>query len=78
MAMSGKISDRDWSVSVQTHPTEEGFACTIHVVHREEKGKFQHQFKHFKVFRTEQDAVLDGLREGTTWIRHKLAKSFCR
>ena len=78
MSMSGKVSDRDWSVSVQTHPTPDGFACTVHVIHRESKGKFQHQFRHFKVFRTEQDAMLDGLREGMDWIRHKLARAICK
>lgn len=75
MAVSGNVSEQDWSVSVEVSPAPEGFVCTIHVAHSEPNGKFEHQFKHFKVFGTEREAVLDGLREGMVWLEQKLAHS---
>lgn len=76
MAVSGKVCAHDWSVSVEVSPASDGFVCTIRVGHSDPKGKFEHQFKHFKVFRTEREAVLDGLREGMVWVEHKMAHSF--
>ncbi|MGV2289381.1 UDP-glucose 4-epimerase [Trinickia sp. YCB016] len=73
MAVSGKISERDWSVSAEVKPVPGGFACTIHVGHDDPKGKFEHKFKHHTVFGTEREAVLEGLREGMVWIEQKMA-----
>lgn len=76
MAVSGKVNDHDWSVSVEVVPVPGGFVPAIHVVHVKPRGKFEHRFKHHKVFRTEREAVLEGLREGMGWIGQKMANIF--
>ena len=76
MALSGKIPERDWCVSAEVDPAPGGFDCIIRVAHSGPTGEFEHEFKHFKVFRTEHDAVLDGLREGMLWIEQKMSKTF--
>jgi hypothetical protein len=76
MTLSGKVNERDWSVSVETCLAPGGFECLIHVAHSGPTGMFEHQFKHFKLFRTEPEAVLDGLREGMLWIEHKMSNAF--
>lgn len=75
MTVSGKVSGRGWSVSAEVEPVSGGFVCTIHVDHSDPKGKFEHKFKHFRVFETEREAVLEGLREGMVWIEQKMAHS---
>ncbi|AUT63310.1 hypothetical protein Q8F57_007075 [Paraburkholderia terrae] len=76
MAMSGNVQDGAWSVNVQTEPAETGgYQSTIHVRHSSPEGDFEHTFRHGRKFNTERDAVLDGLREGTTWIGLKMART---
>ncbi|RDU99354.1 hypothetical protein [Trinickia dinghuensis] len=76
MAVSGKVSGEDWSVSVEVVRVPDGFVPAIHVIHNKPKGKFEHHFKHHKVSRTEREAVLEGLREGMGWIGQKMANIF--
>ncbi|MGN6668569.1 MAG: hypothetical protein ACTHKH_16590 [Trinickia sp.] len=76
MAILGKVSQDDWSVSVEVIRVPGGFAPSIHVDHTDASGKFEHQFKHHQVFRTEHEAVLEGLREGMGWIGQKMANIF--
>ncbi|NRO96978.1 hypothetical protein GWC77_13715 [Paraburkholderia sp. NMBU_R16] len=78
MTVSGKVNEHDWSVSADVQPASGGFVCTIHVDHvdhADPNGKFEHCFKHHRVFGTEREAVLEGLREGMIWIEQKMAHS---
>lgn len=76
MTMSGNVQDGAWSVTVQTEPGETGgYQSRIHVRHSSPDGDFEHTFCHAKKFNTERDAVLDGLREGMTWIGLKMART---
>ncbi len=75
MTVSGQVSEHDWAVSAEVKPVEGGFGCTIHVDHRDPQGTFSHQFRHHKVFASEHEAVLEGLREGMIWIEGKMTHS---
>jgi hypothetical protein len=76
MTVSGKICERDWSVSVDLVRKPEGFVPAIHVVHIAPDETFEYRFNHHKAFRTEREAVLEGLREGMNWIGQKMANAF--
>lgn len=76
MTLSGTVVERHWTVSADTAPVPGGFVCTIRVSHDGAGGCFEHAFKHFKTFRSEREAVLDGLREGMLWIEQKRSKTF--
>jgi hypothetical protein len=54
-----------------------GYVCEICVTHERAGDKlFEHRFRHARTFVSERDAVLEGLREGMTWIELKMAKAF--
>jgi hypothetical protein len=75
MTLSGNVQEGAWSVNVQTEPAEDGgYRSRIHVRHSSPEGDFEHAFQG-KKFNTERDAVLDGLREGMTWIGLKMART---
>jgi hypothetical protein len=76
MTISGTVSEADWSVSAEVDETDGGYACRIRVSHRTPDGVFTHEFKHSRIFATEREAVLDGLREGMVWVELKQAKTF--
>ena len=76
MTIIRKVSDNDWSVSVEVVRVPGGFAPSIHVGHADPVGQFEHHFKHHKVFGSEREAVLEGLREGMGWIEQKMANIF--
>ena len=76
MTLSGNVQEAEWSVNVQTEPVEDGgYRSTIQVRQSSPEGDFEHTFQHGKKFSTERDAVLDGLREGMTWIGLKMART---
>jgi hypothetical protein len=76
MTLSGNVQDGAWSVNVQTRAADEGgYQSTIHVRHSSTEGDFEHTFCQGKVFNTEREAVLEGLREGMTWIGLKMART---
>jgi len=76
MSISGNVNEADWSVSAEVEETAGGYHCRIRVSHRTPEGVFQHEFKHSKVFPTEREAVLEGLREGMVWVGLKQARTF--
>lgn len=76
MTLSGSIASAHWRVSVDTLPVSGGFVCTIRVSHGGANDAFEHQFKHFRTFGSEREAVLEGLREGMLWIENKHCKAF--
>ncbi|CAN7613741.1 UDP-glucose 4-epimerase [Trinickia sp. LjRoot230] len=76
MALSGSVSARHWTVTVDTLPVADGFACAIRVAHDSTGAPFEHTFKHFKTFGSEREAILDGLREGMLWVEHNASRTF--
>ncbi|MFP3564597.1 UDP-glucose 4-epimerase [Paraburkholderia sp. SIMBA_030] len=76
MTISGNVCEADWSVSTEVNKTTGGYDCRIHVSHCTPEGTFTHQFKHSKLFPTEREAVLEGLREGMAWLELKRAGTF--
>jgi hypothetical protein len=76
MTISGTVSEADWSVCTEVNETDGGYDCRIRVSHRTPDGVFTHEFKHSRIFSTEREAVLEGLREGMVWIELKQAKTF--
>jgi hypothetical protein len=76
MTLSANVHQGTWSVDVQTDADQDGkHRATIHVRHTSPDGDFEHTFHHAKVFVTEREAVLEGLREGMTWIALKFTRT---
>jgi hypothetical protein len=75
MALTGQVTGDDWSVSTNSIPADGGFCCEVHVAHGGAAGEFKHQFRHSKIFTSECETVLDGLREGVVWIGLKRAET---
>ncbi|RZF24541.1 hypothetical protein EVC45_38375 [Paraburkholderia sp. UYCP14C] len=76
MTLSADVQQGTWSVNVQTDAAQDGgFQSTIHVKHSSPDGAFEHSFHHAKIFATEREAVLEGLREGMTWIALKTTRT---
>lgn len=76
MTISANAQQGTWSVSVQTEQVQEGgFQATIHVKHESPNGDFERTFRQARVFAVEREAVLEGLREGMTWISLKTTRT---
>lgn len=76
MTLSGHVQEGAWVVDVQTTAVDEGgYRASVHVQHSTPAGVFQHTFQQARKFGTEREAVLDGLREGMTWIELKMART---
>ncbi|MBB5467602.1 hypothetical protein HDG32_003725 [Paraburkholderia sp. CI2] len=76
MAISANAQEGTWSVSVETREAQEGgFLSTIHVKHVSPEGDFERTFHQSRVFAVEREAVLEGLREGMTWIALKTTRT---
>ncbi|MBC8746653.1 MULTISPECIES: hypothetical protein [Paraburkholderia] len=76
MTLSANAQEGSWSVSVETHEAQEGgFQATIHVRHASPDGDFERTFHQSRVFAVEREAVLEGLREGMTWIALKKTRT---
>jgi hypothetical protein len=75
MALSGNVSDGNWSVSVETHRIAGGFDCSIQLRHTTPEGVFTHAFTHSSIFPNEREAVLAGLSEGMSWVQLKMSKT---
>jgi hypothetical protein len=75
MALTGQVTGDGWSVSTHSVPVDGGYCCEVHVAHDGAEGEFKHHFRHSKVFSSEWETVLDGLREGVFWIGLKRSKT---
>jgi len=75
MTLKGQVTSDSWNVTTDTYPVGGGFSCEIHVGHTGSGEEFKHQFRHSKIFTTEREAVLDGLREGMVWINLKQSQT---
>jgi hypothetical protein len=72
MTLTGNAHEAEWSVDVVTSAAEAGgYRSDIHVSHESAHGAFAHDFQHSSVFATQREALLEGLREGMTWIELK-------
>ncbi|AEA60773.1 hypothetical protein ACS0ZG_14885 [Burkholderia gladioli] len=79
MSMQGVVRDGDWTIGVSTELRPDGaFECRVHVLQRVEPAPLRREFVHGGMFRSEQDAMLDGLHEGMMWIarRRGLARPY--
>ncbi|MGF6612373.1 hypothetical protein OKW45_007361 [Paraburkholderia sp. WSM4175] len=76
MTISANAQEGTWSVSVETQQAKEGgFQSTIHVKHVSPEGDFERTFHQLQAFAVEREAVLEGLREGMTWIALKTTRT---
>lgn len=78
MTLKGNVSEGSWGVVVETSEAPGGgYHCNVQVTHGAgEHGAFTHHFTHHQTFASEREAVLEGLREGMTWIELKRMKAF--
>ncbi|MFC0397317.1 UDP-glucose 4-epimerase [Paraburkholderia rhizosphaerae] len=73
MTLAGNAHETEWSVDVTTFAAEQGYRSNIRVSHQSASGAFAHDFQHSGIFATEREALLEGLREGMTWVELKLS-----
>ncbi|WP_321845182.1 UDP-glucose 4-epimerase [Paraburkholderia bannensis] len=76
VTLNGHIDATGWSVDARTSPAPEGgFSCEIVVAHEAAQQRATHTFVHHLTFKTEHEALLEGLREGMVWVdlRHRHA-----
>jgi len=77
MTLNGHIDSDAWSVQAVTSPAPHGgFSCEVSVSHGSQAQRFSHAFAHHRVFESEREAVLEGLREGMVWINLKIQNAF--
>ena len=77
MTLNGHIDSGAWSVQAVTSPGPQGgFRCEVNVSHGSQTQRFTHAFAHHRVFESEREAVLEGLREGMVWIDLKVRHAF--
>jgi hypothetical protein len=76
MSLSGSVSESDWSVCADVRETSGGFDCLIRVARSGPEHSFAHEFKQSRAFRSEREAVLEGLREGMVWIDLRMSNAF--
>ncbi|WP_321948161.1 UDP-glucose 4-epimerase [Paraburkholderia sp. J10-1] len=77
MSLTGHVDSGAWSVQALTSPDPQGgFRCEVSVTHGPQLQRFSHAFTHHRVFETEREAVLEGLREGMVWIDLKIRHAF--
>lgn len=75
MTLKGQVTGNDWTVFAVAYSADDGFGCEIHVGHTGTAGEFNHRFRHARIFATEREAILDGLREGMVWIGLKRSET---
>lgn len=77
MAVSGELHEADWSVAIETAAADGGgYQCRIHVTHKAPDGACERAFAHSRIFASEREAALEGLRTGMTWIEMKKSDTF--
>jgi hypothetical protein len=77
MTISGELNETDWTVAIETVGVATGgYRCRVHVMIRSSDCKCEHVFPHHRVFATEREAALEGLRSGMTWVEMKKSDTF--
>jgi hypothetical protein len=77
MALSGTINADTWTVGAETVPAPQGgYGCRIRVSHTSPTTQFSRECAHHCTFENEATAVLEGLREGVTWVELKTRHAF--
>ncbi|WP_322047352.1 UDP-glucose 4-epimerase [Paraburkholderia sp. J67] len=77
MTLNGHIDATGWRVDARTSPAPAGgFSCEIVVSHDAAPQRATHTFTHHLTFRTERDALLEGLREGMVWVDLRFRHAF--
>jgi hypothetical protein len=71
MTLTGNAHETEWSVDVTTSAVDRGYRSNVYITHQSASGAFTHDFQHSGPFATEREALLEGLREGMTWVELK-------
>lgn len=68
MDLCGKVDGDGWTVTA--HSKEKGveFGCHIGMTAVTLRGALTREFAHDRTFRTAEEAVLEGLKEGMSWV----------
>jgi hypothetical protein len=76
MALTGKVGEAGWTVSVKTVRADGGgFCADVRVSHETGGCMFTHAFRSHVPCASERDALLEGLREGMVWIELKRSRT---
>lgn len=68
MDLSGKVDGGGWTVMACAHEIGGEFGCLISTSVAAMDGAIEHEFTHDQTFSTPQQAVLEGLKEGMSWM----------
>ncbi|MGP8437961.1 hypothetical protein ACT2FY_08205 [Paraburkholderia fungorum] len=68
MNVSGKVDGAGWTVTAVARESGAEFGCLIGMSVAAPAGVVVREFAHDRTFSTPQEAVLDGLRAGMSWV----------
>jgi hypothetical protein len=68
MDMSGKVDGGGWTVTACARESGAEFGCLIGTCIAAPDGAVVREFAHDRTFGTPQEAVLEGLKEGMSWV----------
>ncbi|CAB3774043.1 UDP-glucose 4-epimerase [Paraburkholderia humisilvae] len=68
MSLSGKVDGGGWTVTACARESGAEFDCLIGTSIAAQDGLVVREFTHDQIFSTPQEAVLEGLRAGMSWV----------
>jgi hypothetical protein len=77
MDLSGKVDGDGWTVTACARASGTDFGCLIGTSVAGPDGVVVREFTHDQIFRTPQEAVLDGLKEGMSWVGLTTSNTIC-
>ncbi|MGC2966608.1 hypothetical protein [Paraburkholderia aspalathi] len=77
MNLSGRVDGDGWSVTACARESGTEFGCLIGTSVAAPDGVVVRVFTHDRNFSTPQEAVLDGLKQGMSWVDLTTSNTIC-
>lgn len=77
MNLSGKMDGDGWTVTACARASGTEFGCLIGTSVVAPDGVIVREFSHDRTFSTPQEAVLDGLKQGMSWVGLTASNTIC-
>jgi hypothetical protein len=77
MNVSGKVDGDGWTVTACARASGTEFGCLIGTSVAAPDGVVVREFTHERNISTPQEAVLDGLKEGMSWVGLTTSSTIC-
>lgn len=77
MNLSGNVDGDGWIVTACARASGTEFGCLIGTTVAGPDGVVVREFTHDQIFSTPQEAVLDGLKQGMSWVDLTTSNTIC-